>query len=216
MHSLSGRAARGTGVRRAVWLLAMMLLALLASARVRALPLASSAIRAARPTVSLQPATPSLVLGQSTDVNVGIEDVYKILSAQYTITFDPNVLQVVDADLVTPGVQIDEATIFGSSGHTQVNAVNNISGTIQYTALWIASSPGAKPVSGSGSLGSIEFRAVGEGTSALPFADIGTESIIIVEWPDGTPAPITCDWEPTSLTVSSGYSMFLPLVCKGW
>lgn len=122
---------------------------------------------AAGPAVAVDPAISSVVVGETTDVAVVISDVTSLYSASFHLTFDPAVLEVVDANLSRDGVQVYAGTFPGPSegpGEIVTNAADNAAGAVDYDFTLIQPAP---PASGSGVLAVIRFRAKATGTSAL-------------------------------------------------
>ena len=78
------------------------------------------------------------------------------------LRFNPAVLQVVDADSSTAGVQIAAGSLMPM---TIINSIDNVGGSIQFSQL---ATPGST-FSGSGTLATITFRAVSIGTSNITF-----------------------------------------------
>ncbi|MDI6858468.1 MAG: cohesin domain-containing protein [Dehalococcoidia bacterium] len=130
-------------------------------------PLPGSGTDAAGPAVAVDPATSSIVVGETTDVSIRISDVTNLYSASFHLTFDPAVLEVVDANLSRDGVQVYAGTFPGPSegpGEIVTNAADNAAGTVDYDFTLIQPAP---PASGSGVLAVIRFQAKATGTSAL-------------------------------------------------
>jgi fibronectin type 3 domain-containing protein len=78
------------------------------------------------------------------------------------LRFNPSVLQVVDSDANTSGVQISAGSLMPL---TILNSVDNTAGTVQFSQL---ASPGST-YSGTGTLATITFRVVSAGSSSLNF-----------------------------------------------
>lgn len=108
------------------------------------------------PVVTPNPAT----VGQAIELDVQLSDVTDLYTYQFSLSFDPTVLQ---ASNVTPGEFLGGSVIAGG-------AIDNATGTISliYSTL-IGGVPG---VSGTGSLGTISFQAIGSGNSAITFSDL--------------------------------------------
>jgi hypothetical protein len=169
-----------------------------------------------KPAITLNPSVATAAVGSEFELVVRIDNVVRLLGAQYRITFDPTQLQVVDTDPATEGVQISGAEIFESPPFTAVNAANNETGTIEYSVTWVKPTPDGRPPSGSGVLGRITFRVVGEGSSTVQFVDVDDWTRIIVEWPGGLPQEMSATWAPATVHSVPGFQMFLPLICKVW
>lgn len=107
------------------------------------------------PVATPNPAT----VGQAVELDVQLLDVTDLYSYQFSVQFDPTVLQVTDVTLGS----------FLSGGFGSVGSYDNAAGTISYVFSSLVSSvPG---ISGSGSLGTISFQAIGAGNSSVTFFD---------------------------------------------
>ncbi len=169
-----------------------------------------------KPAITLDPSVNNAAVGSEFELVVRIDNVVRLLGAQYRITFDATQLQVMDADPATDGVQIGGAEIFDSPPFTAVNAADNGAGTIEYSVTWVKPTPDSRPPSGSGVLGRITLRVVGEGSSTVQFTDVDDWTEIYVEWPGGSPGKISATWAPATVHSVPGFQLFLPLVCKVW
>ena len=135
-------------------------------------PQNASPVSAADPVVGIHPASAEVALDGTVDVDIVITDVSdppRLYAATVHLTFDPAVLEVVDADPTRPGVQIFTGTFpCPSEGPcvVQTNAAYNTAGTIDYD---VTLSAPALPVSGSGTLATIRFRGIATGESAVSF-----------------------------------------------
>jgi len=92
-----------------------------------------------------------------------IDDVDGLYGLEIQIAFDPNALEVIDVDSGRDGVQVEEGH-FPYPDFSVKNQADNDSGTIWYTVTQL--SP-RDPVSGSGIIVVIHFRAKALGTSPL-------------------------------------------------
>lgn len=112
--------------------------------------------------------SPSTVkLGDRFDVEVKVERTHGLYSAEFDLSFDSTILEVVDADPATPGVQIRPGD-FPSPGDPALyrNLADNVGGTVGYSA----GLPGEVPaLEGGGTVATITFRARMAGPSALTF-----------------------------------------------
>jgi hypothetical protein len=115
-------------------------------------------------TLDLSPASTSVAVNQTFTVAINMNtagapadgvDVFKI-------HFVPGVLQVVDSDGVAAGVQIAPGSLLPN---TAINSVDNVAGTISFSQ----STTGGSSFTGSGAIGTITFRGVAAGTSAVTF-----------------------------------------------
>jgi hypothetical protein len=119
------------------------------------------------PTISIDPTQATLAPDGTVDVDVVISDVTDLYSAYVQLTFDPTLLEVVDADLGREGVQVSPGYFPGPSegpGDITTNIVDNVAGTIDYDFTLLNPSPA---VSGSGVLATIRFQGKATGESSL-------------------------------------------------
>lgn len=118
--------------------------------------------------VSIDPASSTVDVGATTTVDIHIADVTDLYGADVQLTFDPALLEVVDADSSTDGVQIQPGT-FLSADFVVENTVDLAAGTIDFAITQMAPQD---PVSGSGVLATITFEGKADGTSAIAFASV--------------------------------------------
>lgn len=120
--------------------------------------------------VSLAPATATIGIGETVTVDIRISNVNNLFGADVRLTFDSNILEVVDANSLVPGIQITPGTfpdIGGGQGFVAENSVTN--GNIGYAVTLLSPAP---PVSGSGTLATITFRGKNSGTSNISFTSV--------------------------------------------
>ena len=111
-----------------------------------------------------EPLNASGPFDQDLAVEIYIQDVVDLYGADVQLSFDTAIAQVVDADSNLPGVQIQPLATFMVPGFVIKKEANNSAGTIWYAATQINPSP---PVSGSGPLARVTFRAVAPGAFTL-------------------------------------------------
>ncbi len=117
--------------------------------------------------VKVDPSTTYATVGENFTVRIEIENVEGLYGVEITISWDNSVLKCVNA---TPMVGVDEH--FGGILNGKVLLVaNNISqyGTYKITA---ASMPPAPTFNGTGTVASLEFRVIAEGTSKLELSAV--------------------------------------------
>jgi len=141
------------------------------------LPLALAQAAAAQ----LTPAYQNIDVAQTATVTLHVEDVDNLYGYQVAIIFDPAILEVIDADASTPGVQVSLGT-FVQPDFVQQNNADNSVGAIVCVVSQMNPSPA---VSGSGDLLSITFRGKATGTSDIHFTDLRLARI------NGTEIPTT-------------------------
>jgi LysM repeat protein len=131
--------------------------------------------------VFIDPSTREIVLGETKKVRIQVENVTGLFGAEVHLTFDPNLLEVVDADADKDGVQIEPGD-FLSPDFMAKNNVDQSTGRIVFA---VAQMPPHEPVSGSGVLAKVEFRGKAAGTSALTFSTTQPTSPVILSDRDG-------------------------------
>jgi hypothetical protein len=111
----------------------------------------------------LDPATLDLSPGDVGAVEIRLEDVNELAGAEVHLTFDPALLEVVDADPATEGTQIAHGD-FLSPDFVVQNITDPSQGAVDYA---IASMQLDEAATGSGVLARIEFRALAEGETLV-------------------------------------------------
>jgi hypothetical protein len=108
------------------------------------------------------PAEAQVVAGQTVDVAVEVVDVEDLYAFDVALTFDPSVVEVVDADPNVPGIQIALGT-FLDPGFSIINEADNVAGTAHLAMTQLNPST---PKSGTGSLLVVKLRGKQAGTSS--------------------------------------------------
>jgi hypothetical protein len=124
-------------------------------------PLGSAAAQGAQ--IWLEPATLDLAPGDVGTLAIRVENVTDLAGAEVSLTFDPALLEVVDADPATEGLQITHGD-FLSPDFVVQNTADPAIGTVDYA---IACMPLDKAVSGGGVLARINFRGLAEGETLV-------------------------------------------------
>lgn len=120
--------------------------------------------------VLISPASVQISPGETTTVDIRIENIGDLFGAAVRLSFDPTVLEVQDADGGRAGVQIEPGTFPNpANGFVAQNSADNTTGEINYAMTLLAPSA---PVSGSGVLARITFRGLGDGVSAVAFLSV--------------------------------------------
>ena len=115
--------------------------------------------------VTIDPPSSEVALATTTCVvDIRIENVTDLYGAEVCLTFAPALLEVVDTDPDTEGVQIQPGTFLGPDSTVWENLVDQEAGEI-YFSQEVA----GEPVSGSGVLAAITFQGKAIGTSDLNF-----------------------------------------------
>ncbi|MBN1178496.1 MAG: hypothetical protein JXD18_04755 [Anaerolineae bacterium] len=131
--------------------------------------------------VRLDPPVLDLNAGETAEFSVLVYDVVDLAGAEVHLAFDPAVVEVVDADPQTDGVQIADGDFLAADLVAQ-NEVDVSSGVINYA---VARMPPNAPANGSGRLAVITLRAV---TGGEPVALV-LQDVLLAD-PDGLPIPI--------------------------
>ena len=84
-------------------------------------------------TVRIHPESPRVKLGQVTQIDLSIERVSGLYGAEIHLRFDPEVLEVVDADPNQEGIQLEPGTL-PRPDYVVQNQADNVQGTIHYAA----------------------------------------------------------------------------------
>ncbi len=105
--------------------------------------------------VVVSPASQSVEMGQPAQVAINVNNVAGLYGAEVHIRFDPTVLKVA---AITPGSLMDPAHRSVISHH------DNTAGTIDFAVTLLAPAPA---VSGSGTLFTVRFDTLKDGTSAV-------------------------------------------------
>lgn len=123
---------------------------------------------ALEPGLSFNPSTPTAPVHTQFDMQVLITGVSDLATVDMRIDYDPAVLQVIDADLGTPGsVEIQPGTIFPADA-PMLNQVDNVAGRINYSIFGTTSGP----FTGDGIIATITFSATLIGTTPVTFTDV--------------------------------------------
>jgi hypothetical protein len=117
--------------------------------------------------IRLSPATGSFYEGARFTIQVYIENVTDLYGVDVLLEFDPAVLQVVDADLLTAGIQSEPLSGFLVPGFVVRNEADNSAGTVWYVVTQLNPTP---PASGSGAVLEITFDALSTGSTAVTFS----------------------------------------------
>lgn len=152
------------------------------------------------PAVAAGPADLPLV------VDIYVENVVDLYGADVQFSFNPAEVQVVDADPVTPGVQIQLLDTFLVPGFVVRDTADNLAGTIWYALTQLNPAP---PVSGSGPLARITLQAQKAGTFKLTITNHQLAQRTGVEYPS-----IAQDCRLTFLPVDPGLRTYLPVAIR--
>ncbi len=116
--------------------------------------------------VKIVPNETTISVGQTIEMAVQVENIANLYGIEMLITFNHNLLEVVDANPDKPGTQIRTGG-FLRGGLEGVNTVTD--GTIDYVMQQIAPNP---PSNGSGTLVRIVFKGIGSGMADIRIEDL--------------------------------------------
>ena len=130
------------------------------------LPAAVPAAPATNASLGLHSKSSKIKPGDETLVEVRVTEMAPVYGAEFTLSFDPDVLEVVDADAQTEGVQIVPGGFFDlSKNHFPLqNHVDNSEGSVRYAVSMLNPAPSAQ---GDGAMAKIAFRAKSLGQAGV-------------------------------------------------
>jgi len=173
-------------------------LCLIAGLLLSALPLAGAASAQGAAVVRVDPVTTRIAVNQIVTVSVKIDSVTNLFGAEVHLAFNPNVLEVIDADQGQAGVQISNGGMLQPDFIGQ-NVADNTLGTIDFGVAQI----NRAGVNGSGTLVIISFKGKAAGTSPITFRGIQA-SPTGVNLSDVNGQPIANSTQSGSVTVDGG------------
>lgn len=141
----------------------IMISALLAALMIWAWPEAVATAQGGDVNLRPEPLSLGLTPDAQGTVTILLENVQDLYGMEFHLAFDPNVVQVEDADPAREGVQIEPAD-WWKDGFVAVNQADNRSGQIDFAATLL--NP-ARPVSGDRAVAGITFRAKKTGVSVV-------------------------------------------------
>ncbi len=147
-------------------------------------------------TMTLSPSAAIIHACEVIEVEVWVNDVDDLYGAEVHLTFDPAIVEVIDADAIAPGVQAANGGLLQEPIFAAVNQADNTTGEIRFAATQLY--PTA-PASGSGALIVITMRAKSEGVSDLAF----TFSRLATRDTDDLPVSLTTDGTVTTIPPAS-------------
>ena len=163
---------------------------------VGSLALVGSAFAQGGTAVRVDPAQATVAPGQTFTLSIKIDNVSNLAGAQIHLAFHPSVLEVIDADPAQAGTQIAHGDLLPPDV-VAPNTADNAVGTIDYGIA----QQNRPPVSRSGTLATISFRAKAAGNSAVAFrSSPGVPTGVLLVDPNGLPLATTT--QPGSVTVN--------------
>jgi hypothetical protein len=173
------------------------------------------------------PVSLGLVPGAEGTLKLVFENVTDLYGLEVHLSFDPTIVEVVDADASKPGVQILTADWL-KGAFVPANQADNVLGKIEFAATLLNPAP---PVSGSNSFATVTFKAKQNGASpvkidkvilatrdAAVIESLVRDGVIGVSALGNAPSPIvpTVSGFPTASTESgtsgSGRTLFVVVV----
>jgi len=143
--------------------------------------------------VAVEPSELNLNSGESANLSVTVNAIDDFYGFEIHLQYDPNSLQILDADPDISGVQVQAGDLFDEGqGFLVRNQADNQNGELTYAFTLLAP---AAPMTGSGSLIEFELEAIAEGSSLL-------ELEAILASPDGTALRINL--ENGQITIGTG------------
>jgi ELWxxDGT repeat protein len=104
-------------------------------------------------------------VGSDFTIDIMVAEVSDLYGVELQLSFDPTIVEVVDVDPVTAGIQIQPG-VCPMPDSVDVNSADNTTGTISYAVTSLSPSP---PCNSGGVIASITFLGLTEGNSILHF-----------------------------------------------
>jgi hypothetical protein len=140
--------------------------------------------------------------GGTIDITIKVGRVRDLYGVEYKLSFDPEVLNVVEGGVQQPS---DDYIFAGREVFEPEMSIDNGAGSVSYAATLT----GDSGETGWGALSVITFEVVGQGTSSLQFDTMGGASVLS----NSEAQPINTMWyQGLIMAPESCYSLFLPLV----
>lgn len=146
-------------IRHSLWIAAVLVVVIIGV-------WAGSAFAQTTGLVKIVPNEAAISVGQTIEVTIQAENMVNLYGVELVVTFDPVLLEVVDADPNRDGLQI-KAGNFLNGGLEGANTVAN--GNIEYIMQQIDPNP---PSNGSGPLAHIVFKGIGSGVANIKVEDL--------------------------------------------
>ena len=128
---------------------------------------------AAAASVVVDPASANIAVNGNGNFSVKINNVTDMFGADVTLTFDPSVVEVQDADNGTAGTQVKLGDCFPTGSQVVRNAADNAAGTIRVAASRIAPAPA---VTGSCTVFEFTLKGKANGQSKLTLGPVQVAS----------------------------------------
>jgi len=144
------------------------------------IPISSVAPHEPPPSVSLTTTASAIEADTTLVVNVEVANAANLFGVELHLNFNPVLLEVVDVDEATEGVQIAYGDFFAPDFVVQ-NRADNITGAVTYVGIQVAPT---QPVTGSGTLATVVFHGKAQGPLKLELAQV------LLSTPDGQALPV--------------------------
>ena len=167
------------------------------------LGLTGTAVAAASATVALVPSATQIAAGQIVTVDVSLSGVDSLYAGEVHLSFDKQKLRVVNPSTGEPASSIQPGALLNPSVSAGIvkNQANNDSGTVDYAVTLVA--PDA-PVSGSGILARIAFKAIGIGTASITLQNpLQGEPAVKLADDDCAPIGVSIPTASLNITISN-------------
>jgi hypothetical protein len=185
---------------RSIWLSLMVLSSLLLL--VATVSVAAETSTVDSPMVWLQAPGEPVAAGEEITVAVRISNVTDLYGIQFSLSFEPSALMVVDEDPTLADVQIAPAGC-PAADFIIKNRADNVAGRLDYVVTQLSPTP---PVNGNCTVAHIRFRTQQATSTQLRFDEL------ILANPNG--APITTDSSDLEIDIVASDQIFLPAVLK--
>ena len=115
-------------------------------------------------TVGPAPAEVVVGVAETGSFTIRVEDVTDLYAGDVRLSFDPTIIEVLDANPDAAGLQIEPLSDFLSPDWMLVNEADNENGRVWYAVTQLNPSPA---VSGSGDLARVSFRGLVKGSTGV-------------------------------------------------
>jgi hypothetical protein len=150
--------------------------------------------------VFILPDTQVVSVDGETEVEVRVSDVSNLYGVEFHLSFDAEMIEVIDADPTTDGIQISPGDLLVpgvSENVTSLNQADSGEGMIDFAMTLVT---GDESVSGSGILATIGLRCISQGSTEIVFEN-PVDGQTPVKLADGDGKPITVTWAGGSISI---------------
>lgn len=122
------------------------------------------------PSVRVLPSLAEVFTGETADLRVAVEDPTNLYAFEIQLTFEPDVIQIEDANGDQSGIQVHAGPLLAGKPHfVAANRADNEAGTIHFVAGLLGNQPS---IINSGALITMTVQGHAPGTSPLAFTDV--------------------------------------------